>query len=115
MGTQKRTTIQTKNSAAGSFMTLPNVKDEPRLWLARLLRSRRRDRHGRWLWRLVRPILLLRKINDRKYREEISLRSSKRRDDPDLRLRVGINHLSRQGKLLLENQDANRSYRNQND
>src|SRR5437773_1119420 len=31
-----------------------NVKDEPRLWLARLLRSRRRDGHGRWLWRLVR-------------------------------------------------------------
>src|SRR5262249_54985368 len=32
---------------------LPNVQDEPRLWLARLLRSRRRDGHGRWLWRLV--------------------------------------------------------------
>ena len=29
-------------------------EDEPRLWLARLLRSRRRDRHGRWLHRLGR-------------------------------------------------------------
>ena len=36
---------------------VPNVKDEPRLWLARLLRSRRRDRHGRWLWRLVRRLV----------------------------------------------------------
>ena len=49
----------------------PNVKDEPRPWPARLLRyeieqsfsafdltyvSRRRDGHGRWLWRLVRPV-----------------------------------------------------------
>src|SRR5438552_18365745 len=43
---------------------LPNVKDEPRLWLARLLRSRRRDSHGRWLWRLVRPLTYFRGMND---------------------------------------------------
>src|SRR5215467_2577424 len=36
---------------------LANVQDEPRLWVARLLRSRRRDSHGRWLWRLVRPFV----------------------------------------------------------
>jgi hypothetical protein len=35
---------------------LPNDIDEPRLRLARLLPRRRRDRRGRWLWRLVRPV-----------------------------------------------------------
>jgi len=35
---------------------LPNVTDEPRLWLARRLRSRWRDSHRRWIWRLVRPL-----------------------------------------------------------
>ncbi len=36
------------------FHFLPNDQEEPRLRLPRLLRSRRRDRHGRWLRRLVR-------------------------------------------------------------
>jgi hypothetical protein len=55
----------------GGF-SLPNVKDEPRPWLARRVRhddldsvasfgnsfgSTRRDGHGRWLWRLVRLFL----------------------------------------------------------
>jgi hypothetical protein len=42
------------SSLSYAASSLPNVKDEPRLRLARLLRSRRRDRRRRWLWRLVR-------------------------------------------------------------
>jgi hypothetical protein len=52
--------------------TVPNVKDEPRPWLARRVQrddlesevsfgaswgSTRGDSHGRWLWRFVRRIL----------------------------------------------------------
>ena len=35
------------------FIFLANVKNEPLPMLARLLRSRRRDSMGNWLWRLV--------------------------------------------------------------
>src|SRR5258707_11551446 len=62
-----RTMIFSYLHGAGS----PNVKDEPRPWLARRVRhegvesevsfrdafdSTRRDSHGRWLWRLVRLV-----------------------------------------------------------
>ena len=38
-----------------NILSTANDIDEPRLRLARLLPRRRRDRRGRWLWRLVRP------------------------------------------------------------
>ena len=41
--------------ALRNMIYLANDIDEPRLRLARLLPRRRRDRRGRWLWRLVRP------------------------------------------------------------
>jgi len=41
-------------SDANFFPFMPNVKDEPRLWLARFLPSRKSASHRRWLYRLVR-------------------------------------------------------------
>ena len=44
---QMKTTAKPSGSVLGFI--LPNVLDQPRPCLARLLRSRRRDKHGRWL------------------------------------------------------------------
>jgi hypothetical protein len=45
----ERSVVRCQSAFIGDMISSPNVQDEPRLRLARLLRSRRRDRRGRWL------------------------------------------------------------------